>query len=77
MLQLIRYSETPVGPYDEMVLLPGDFGVPGGKGQNMRITRIYVSQKDTCYNGQSLGKLLRRVIILTICKVGRIGTFQS
>ena len=52
MLQIVRYTETPVGPYDEMALLPGDFGVPGVKGQNMRITRIYVSQKDTCYNGQ-------------------------
>ena len=53
LLQIVRYTETPLGPYDEMVLLPGDFGTPGQKGQNMRITRIYVSQKDTCYNGGS------------------------
>ena len=52
MLQIIRYTETPVGPYDEMALLPGDFATPETKEQNMRITRIYVSQKDTCYNGQ-------------------------
>ncbi|KAL8829015.1 MAG: hypothetical protein Q9191_002257 [Dirinaria sp. TL-2023a] len=52
MLQIIRYTETPVGPYDEMALLPGDFSMPHAKEANMRITRIYVSQKDTCYNVQ-------------------------
>lgn len=52
-LQIIRYTETPVGPYDEMALLPGDFATPKSQGQSMRITRIYVSQNDTCYNGQS------------------------
>lgn len=52
MLQIIRYTQTPVGPYDEMALLPGDFAMPRAKESNMRITRIYVSQKDTCYNGR-------------------------
>ena len=51
LVQIVRYTETPVGPYDEMVLLPGEFGTPGQKGQNLRITSIYVSQRDTCYNG--------------------------
>ena len=50
-LQIIRYTDTPVGSYDEMVLVPGEFGTPGQMDQNMRITMIYVSQKDTCYNG--------------------------
>jgi len=53
MLQIIRYTETPVGPYDEMALMPGDFVTPKKTKQSMRITRIYVSQIDTCYNGQS------------------------
>lgn len=51
MIQLLRYSSTPVGPYDEMILLPGNFDVPGGHGSYTRITRIYVSQRDTTYNG--------------------------
>ena len=54
MLQIIRYTETPVGPYDEMALLPGDFAMPKANQSNMRITRIYVSQKDTCYNGKQI-----------------------
>ncbi|KAI4287102.1 MAG: hypothetical protein L6R35_003639 [Caloplaca aegaea] len=39
-------------PYDEMILLPGNFEVPGGHGSYTRITRIYVSQRDTTYNGR-------------------------
>ena len=51
LLQIIRYTETPVGPYDEMVLVPGEFGTLDQNGQNMRITRIYVSQRDTYDSG--------------------------
>ena len=58
MVQLLRYTETPVGPYDELAVLPGAFDTPvGDKGrggkmkQNSRITAIWVSQKDTCWNG--------------------------
>lgn len=50
MIQLLRYTSTPVGPYDEMILIPGNFNVPG-HGSYTRITRIYVSQRDTTYNG--------------------------
>ena len=57
MIQLLRYSSTPVGPYDEMILLPGKFDVPGGHGSYNRITRIYVSQRDTTYNGRTLNSL--------------------
>ena len=55
MGQIIRYTETPVGAYDEFALLPGDFDSPGG-GKNARITAIYVSQEETCYNGGPLPK---------------------
>lgn len=62
MLHLLRYSETPVGPYDEMAVMPGYFeyskgtgeGKKGGKGKNMRITAIWVSQRVTCWNGERL-----------------------
>ena len=54
----IRYTETPVGPYDELVIIPGNFqydveedGRRKAK-KNVRITRIYVSQKYTCWNGR-------------------------
>lgn len=63
MLYLLRYTETPVGPYDELAVMPGYFEYnkgtdegnkekKGKKGKNMRITAIWVSQKDTCWNGK-------------------------
>lgn len=63
MLNLLRYTETPVGSYDELLMMPGNFETPlaveegGGKGtgkkaKNMRITVIWVSQKNTCWNGE-------------------------
>ena len=34
-----------------MVLVPGYFAAPGQRKSHLRVTRIYVSQKETCYNG--------------------------
>lgn len=56
MVQIIRYTESPVGPYDELLLVPGFFKYDGPNGEtrkNVRITRIYVSQKYTCWNGRT------------------------
>jgi len=60
-VQIIRYTKSPVGPYDEMIVSPGqweyDVEDPDtrrrSKRRNLRITRIYVSQKDTCWNGRT------------------------
>lgn len=58
MVQIIRYTESPVGPYDELILSPGfhEYTVEENgkrvKKKNARITRIYVSQKHTCWNGR-------------------------
>jgi len=50
---IIRYSETPVGSYNEMIYMPGSFEVPRQGAKNAaRVTRIYVDQKDTTYNGE-------------------------
>jgi hypothetical protein len=58
MVQIIRYTESPVGPYDEMMVIPGfhSYVVEENgrrvKKKNIRVTRIYVSQKYTCWNGR-------------------------
>ena len=55
MAQIIRYSETPVGSYDELALLPGYFngvGPEGEKKKDLRITGIWVSQETTLMNGR-------------------------
>ncbi|RDA93284.1 hypothetical protein CP533_2043 [Ophiocordyceps camponoti-saundersi (nom. inval.)] len=56
---IVQYKDTPVGPYDEMVIMPGKFGWSRKArfdkletGQNVKTTRVYVSQKHTCYNGR-------------------------
>ncbi|KAI1497223.1 hypothetical protein F5X99DRAFT_397709 [Biscogniauxia marginata] len=58
-MQIIRYTESPVGPYDEFAVCPGLFSyeTEGEDGKrerkkNVRTTRIYVSQKHTCWNGR-------------------------
>lgn len=66
MIQLLRYSSTPVGPYDEMILLPGNFDVPGGYGSYTRITRIYVSQRETTYNGTTAGVITLLLLTLAL-----------
>ncbi|KAK5128559.1 hypothetical protein LTR85_003230 [Meristemomyces frigidus] len=55
MIQIVRYKETPCGAYDELLLIPGNFAVADGcqKGKSRpRISRIYVSQEETMYNGR-------------------------
>lgn len=52
-------SNGPVGPYDELMLIPGNFTVPQPADgppkipkKALRIARIYVSQRTTTYNGR-------------------------
>ncbi|ORY64302.1 uncharacterized protein BCR38DRAFT_369865 [Pseudomassariella vexata] len=59
MIQIIRYTDSPVGPYDELLIVPGYFSYPrerdGGildEETKVRVSRIYVSQKYTCWNGR-------------------------
>ena len=63
-VQIIRYTESPVGPYNEFILVPGKFeyevDVKDKEGNtkketrnNLRVTRIYVSQAATCWNGRN------------------------
>ena len=59
LIQIIRYSESPAGPYDELILSTGSFeyAVEEADGKrvkkrHLRITRIYVSHKSTCWNGR-------------------------
>ncbi|PSN71640.1 hypothetical protein BS50DRAFT_232553 [Corynespora cassiicola Philippines] len=56
---IVRYSDTPVGTYDELMLIPGNFSVPKPQDgppkipkKALRICRIYVSQRTTVYNGR-------------------------
>ncbi|KIK68551.1 hypothetical protein GYMLUDRAFT_36001 [Collybiopsis luxurians FD-317 M1] len=57
MVMLVQYSESPVGPDDELMWIAGKFSlidVATGKAkiEGNRITRIYVSTKESTANGR-------------------------
>jgi hypothetical protein len=69
-IQVIRYKETPVGPYDELVIIPGKFewtkeGHNGEyrSGQAYKASRLYVSQKHTCFNGRASKSVILNLYI--------------
>lgn len=47
---LVRYTDSPVGPYDELILLPGCYQF--GETTYYRITQIYVSSMASVVNGR-------------------------
>ena len=54
LMMIVRYTDSPVGPYDEFIILPGLYNNPeDGLVPRFRISRIYVSQKYTAWNGRN------------------------
>ncbi|KAF5371775.1 hypothetical protein D9758_003367 [Tetrapyrgos nigripes] len=51
MMLLVQYTESPVGPYDELIYIPGKWKYPDGT-VGARISRIYVSTKESTENGR-------------------------
>ncbi|OBZ73854.1 hypothetical protein A0H81_05844 [Grifola frondosa] len=51
LVMILRYTDSPIGPYDELVIIPGEFTNPSGS-HRYRITRIYVSTLSSVYNGR-------------------------
>ncbi|KAH9072778.1 hypothetical protein EDB83DRAFT_2672951 [Lactarius deliciosus] len=49
---LVRYEDSPVGPYDELALGFHGFANPYQKSTNWRITNIYVSSLQSAWNGR-------------------------
>jgi hypothetical protein len=57
-VMVYRYTSTPVGPYDEFILMTGSHSYVTEKDgkrvekKNARITRIYVSTASSCWHGR-------------------------
>ena len=49
---LVRYEESPVGPYDELIFTPDGFANPYEKATSGRVTNIYVSSRQSVWNGR-------------------------
>ncbi|TBU44019.1 hypothetical protein BD309DRAFT_863230, partial [Dichomitus squalens] len=51
-ITLMRYIESPIGPFDELAISPGEFTNPF-EGPTHRVTRAYVSSLSAVVNGRS------------------------
>ncbi|OBZ73857.1 hypothetical protein A0H81_05843 [Grifola frondosa] len=51
VVTILRYTDSPIGPYDELMIIPGEFTNPSG-ARLPRITRIFVSTLESVYNGR-------------------------
>ncbi|KAL4790594.1 hypothetical protein BDV19DRAFT_382246 [Aspergillus venezuelensis] len=53
-VMIVRYEETDVGPYDELIFIPGRAVNPNSEigARDMRISTIYVSTDASVWNGR-------------------------
>ncbi|PLW24231.1 hypothetical protein PCANC_04088 [Puccinia coronata f. sp. avenae] len=54
-VQIIRYDTSPVGPYDELLIIPSAFKPPSesiDQSPGLRITQLYVSTLESVLNGR-------------------------
>ncbi|RAL06464.1 uncharacterized protein BO97DRAFT_46536 [Aspergillus homomorphus CBS 101889] len=49
---IVRYHESPIGMYDELLWIPGAFRHPGNGKQAYRCTRAYVSKPLAVHSGR-------------------------
>jgi hypothetical protein len=50
---LVRYEDSPVGPYDELIAVSDGWANPYEKRSSGRITNIYVSSLQSVWNGRN------------------------
>ncbi|KAH8925766.1 hypothetical protein BT69DRAFT_1260053 [Atractiella rhizophila] len=67
---IIRYAESPVGPYDELMYIPGFFQTPERK-KKLRITRIYVSTAASTFSGRKNWNIPKHVANFSFNKTAR------
>jgi len=51
LMMFVDYSQSDVGPYHELLFIPGSFPFEDGRN-HLSISRIYVSSMDSVVNGQ-------------------------
>lgn len=51
-VMIVRYEDSDVGPYDELILIPGRAVNPHTGKSDMRISTIYVSTDASVWNGR-------------------------
>ncbi|MEQ1438946.1 acetoacetate decarboxylase family protein [Fontimonas sp. SYSU GA230001] len=51
LMMFVDYASSPVGPYHELLFIPGSFAFEDGR-RHLSISRIFVSTLDSVVNGQ-------------------------
>ena len=51
---LVRYEDSPIGAYDELIVSTDGFASPFKKGTSTRITNIYVDSQKSIWHGRKL-----------------------
>ncbi|KAJ7037981.1 hypothetical protein C8F04DRAFT_1090913 [Mycena alexandri] len=72
LIQIVSYAESPVGPYDELIYVPGRWKYSDGT-KAFRITQIYVSTEESTLNGRKNWNIPKQIANFDI-KTGSDGT---
>jgi len=62
---IVRYEDTPIGPYDELIAASDGFANPYEKGTSSRITNIYVDSRKSIWYGRKNWSMSLWSIFLT------------
>ena len=49
---IIRYEDSPIGPYDELLSSSDGFGNPFEKSTSARVTNVYVNSQKSIWHGR-------------------------
>jgi len=62
---LVRYEDSPVGPYDELIAVSDGWANPYEKRTSARITNIYVSIPQSVWNGRHNWSMYQLLFLLS------------
>jgi hypothetical protein len=62
---IVRYEDSPIGPYDELIASLDGYANPFEKGTSARITNIYVDSRKSIWHGRKNWSVSLWPIILT------------
>ncbi|KAJ0423277.1 hypothetical protein BJY00DRAFT_310407 [Aspergillus carlsbadensis] len=70
-VMIVRYEETDVGPYDELILIPGRAVNPHSGKAELRISTIYVSTDASVWNGRRNWNIPKHRAVFDFKPVGK------
>ncbi|KAI0318566.1 hypothetical protein OF83DRAFT_932479 [Amylostereum chailletii] len=74
LIAVVRYTEGPVGPYDELIFSPGKFKNPVTEEVSWRLTTLYVSTPASVWNGRRNWNIAKHLARFEFETVGSKGT---